>query len=129
MITGKIEYGIFLYGFSSRQYMNKMQSLYNSAIRIALNAFRTTPINNMLFETKSPTVEDIRDNTINRLYKSILFCGDSPNSTQVKKNIKAKKEQKIKSVNYRIIEYCRNNNIPFKTNKMPTPKIFYQRCK
>ena len=50
IIVSKIDYGLPLYGHTSKANLQKIESIYHSAVRLALGAFKCTPIINILTE-------------------------------------------------------------------------------
>lgn len=61
LIISKISYGLFLFGYSPKSHLNKLKVIIHAAIRSALGALRSTPINNLLLEADILPIEILRD--------------------------------------------------------------------
>ncbi|XP_075157715.1 uncharacterized protein LOC142230980 [Haematobia irritans] len=120
LIISKIEYGIFLYGYANKKMLGKIKTQYNSAIRATLNAFRTTPIENLLFETNLPSLEDIREHCVKRLFRNIVFSEGTANFDLIQKNFSRSRDARIVSCNKRIIVNLKRNGLPISVKKLCT---------
>lgn len=125
IIASKIEYGLFLYGYCAKSHLNKIKTIYNAALRKALNAYRTTPINHLLFEAKMQTIESLRYQSTIKLYKPTLFCKDTP----LYKILRIPKiAKKTPSCIERSAALCNEINIPHKPippyPSFPPPWLF-----
>lgn len=101
-----------------------MKTNFNSALRLTLGAFRTTPIRNLIFEADTMTIEQHRDFATAKLFKSIMFNDRYPVSKVLNKSLNQKKIPKIPSTLSRIIQFSKKLNLPFNTiqpslNKSP----------
>lgn len=113
IIVSKINYGIYLYGFSPKSMLNKIKTIFNSAIRFSLGAFRTTPIRNMIFEADVMSIEQYRDFATAKLFKSIILSDRFPLSNLLRKALHLKTFFDIPSTLTRVVEFCHEFNIPF----------------
>lgn len=116
LLISKINYSLPFFGYSSKCSLRKIKTKVSSAIRMALGAFRTTPITNMLFESNIIPLEQQRDLLTSRLIKSIYNNQDTPLYAITKKCINGKKIPKIQSVLYKIIELANSLDLPTKTS-------------
>lgn len=97
IVVSKIDYGLFIYGYTTKNLLNKLKSKLNTAIRLALGAYRTTPIHNLLYETDIPNIELKREYLITKLFKNLLHSIDTP----IYKIIKQHKPKKKTHFSYR----------------------------
>lgn len=89
-------------------------------MRMSLGAFRTSPINNILFESGQMTIEDYRDFSIAKLSKSILVKDHFPLSKLLEKTIHLKYFEKYQSVLSKIVCFCKSHDIPFNVRQPVT---------
>lgn len=73
LILSKIDYGIAVYGKAPKSTFNKINPTYNSSIRIALGAFKTTPILNLMAESGLPTLIQRFNSHTAKLITKIVF--------------------------------------------------------
>jgi len=120
LIVAKIDYGLMFYGNCPRTHLKPIQSLLNSAIRTALGAFRSTPINNLLIEANINTVLERRDFLQANLIRNLTFSTNSP-LTKIAKSITKKSSLNIKvpSAIINSSKLCKQQNI----NLRPLPEI------
>lgn len=122
LITSKINYGIFLYGYAPKSSLRKIKTVFNAAIRLSLGALRSTPINNMLVETNFNEISSLRDYTSGKLVKSLIFSDSSPLGDIVRKRIKSKRQMKVPSSICRIFGNCSELDLTIKPIKIPALK-------
>lgn len=113
LITSKINYGLYLYGHCSASLLKKIKTIYNAAIRMSLGAFRTSPINSMIFESGQMTIEDCRDFATAKLFKTIMIKDHFPLSKLIAKSTRLKYFQNYQSVLSKIVHFCKTHSIPF----------------
>lgn len=118
LIKSKFEYGLVIYGKAPKSLLNKLNTVLNSAIRIALGAYRTTPINNLLFESVFMSVLGIKDLLTCKLFKNIFFRDKSPLSDTTSRLIESSKFKHIRSTLNNKIENCQAFNIPINNKIM-----------
>ena len=73
LILAKIDYGLSIYGKTSKSQLNKLKPFYNTSIRLALGAFKTTPIKNLMAESGLPTLEKRFVELTSKLIPKIMF--------------------------------------------------------
>lgn len=112
LIISKLSYGIFIYGYTAKSFLNKLKTSYNSAVRLALGAHRTTKINNMLYEANLMTIENYRDLSTANLFKTILFNDGSPLMKLLNRSLNTRKFKNTTSALSRIVLFCEELNIP-----------------
>lgn len=113
IIVAKINFGIFLFGHSPKSTLNKLKTNFNSALRLSLVAFRTTPIRNLIFEADVLSIEQMREFATTKLFKSIMINDQYPLSKLFNKSIKQKNFFQIPSLLTRTVLITKNLNIPF----------------
>ena len=52
----KLDYGCIVYGSARLSYLRKMDSLHNQGLRLALDTFRTSPVNSLYAEANEPSL-------------------------------------------------------------------------
>lgn len=120
----KIDFGLHLYGTAHKSALNKLKTLYHSAIRLALCAFRTTPINNLLLEANILPIEYRTVHAVQKNFKIIMNSKQSPIETIYNKIIKAKRIPNIISSLHNTIHLSQQLQIqisPITTTKENTP--------
>lgn len=95
ILGSKIDYGLYLFGYSSKTYLNKIKTIYNSAIRHSLNAFRTSPINSLMLESNMKTIETRIEISTLKLIKKIIFSNDSNIAKMINYIKKTKNKGKV----------------------------------
>nr|AAA74495.1 unknown protein [Drosophila teissieri] len=114
-VIAKLEYGLFLYGHAPKSILNKLKTPFNSAIRLALGAYRSTPINNLLYESNIPSLEMKRDLQIAKLSQNLSFCKNRP----IHKFVRHKKyKKKTLSIIDQTIKLSLELNLPYKPIKL-----------
>jgi len=94
--------------------LNKLKTPFNTAIRLALGAYRTTPINNLLYEANILPLEQKRDLQTAKLTKNLIFSKDTPTH----KLVKQRKPKKNPSTIDRTINLCQALNLPYEPVKL-----------
>ena len=47
LIRSKLDYGCVVYGSARKSYLRKLDTIHNQGLRLALGAFKTSPINSL----------------------------------------------------------------------------------
>ena len=55
-VRSKLDYGCIVYGSARQSYLRKLDSIHNQGIRLALGAFRTSPVNSLYAEANEPSL-------------------------------------------------------------------------
>lgn len=122
LIVSKINYGLSIYGSASNTLLKKVSAIMNSAVRTSLGALCSTPINNMLFESRTLTLNtQIKLQTTNN-FRSLLYGTNNPINKIVKRISNSNKTPKIPSAIYRTMANCKDINLQFQTS-IKTPKL------
>ena len=67
VIRSKLDYGAIVYNSASSSVLQKLNTIHNSALRIVLGAYRTSPIQSILMEASEPPLD------IRRIQQSIKY--------------------------------------------------------
>ena len=110
-ILSKIDYGLVIYGNTSKKNIGKLSSIYHAAIRLSLGAFCSTPIKNMLAESGLYSIPHRMEYLIGRLTPKILSPRPSLLNILVKKKIQRKRLPKKPSALTNILKYAQECNI------------------
>lgn len=103
----KIDYGLIFFGNAPNSILRKIQTIINTAIRIKLEAFRTTPTNNLLLEANINTIFERREFLIAKSIKNLSLAKQSP-THNILSQIKTNKTKKTPSVLCTCISLCSN---------------------
>ena len=56
LVRSKLDYGCIVYGSARQSYIRKLDSIHNQGLRLALGAFRTSPVNSLYAEANEPSL-------------------------------------------------------------------------
>ena len=56
LIRSKLDYGCVVYGSARKSYLSKLDTIHNQGLRLALGAFKTSPINSLYIEANEPSL-------------------------------------------------------------------------
>ena len=56
LVRSKLDYGCVVYGPARQSYLRKLDSIHNQGLRLALGAFRTSPITSLYAEANEPSL-------------------------------------------------------------------------
>jgi len=124
IIMSKIDFGLFLYGRAPKSKINKIKTIYHSAVRMALGAFRSSPINNLLYESNIKPIEHRTKHAILKNFKIISTAKKTPLEQVIKKISKAKRIPKLLSTIKNTIDQCNAislHPVPIINKKETTP--------
>ena len=68
LVRSKLDYGCVVYGSARQSYLWKLDSIHNQGLRLALGAFRTSPVNSLYVEANEPSLN------LRRKKLSLQFC-------------------------------------------------------
>ena len=57
LVRSKLDYGCIVYGSARQSYLRKLDSIHNQGLRLALGAFRTSPVNSLYAEANEPSLD------------------------------------------------------------------------
>ena len=56
LVRSKLDYVCVVYGSARQSYLRKLDSIHNQGLRLALGAFRTSPVTSLYAETNEPSL-------------------------------------------------------------------------
>lgn len=113
IILSKINYCLPFFGQAPKYLISKIKTTTNAAIRSSLGAFRSTPINNMLFEANVPTIENQIELATSKLFKCLLKNRNSVLGNIIEQLVNNKNPPKNPSTLYRVIKKCKELELDF----------------
>ena len=60
LIRSKLDYGCIIYGSAQKSYLKKLDTIHHQGLRLALGAFRTSPVQSLYSEAQEPSLYDRR---------------------------------------------------------------------
>ena len=60
LIRSKLDYGCIIYGSTRKSYLKKLDIIHHQGLRLALGAFRTSPVQSLYSEAQEPSLYDRR---------------------------------------------------------------------
>ena len=60
LIRSKLDYGCIIYGSARKSYLKKLDTIHHQGLRLALGAFRTSPVQSLYSEAQEPSLYDRR---------------------------------------------------------------------
>ena len=124
IILSKIDYGLQIYSATSQNNLNKIKSIYHNALRLALGAYRSTPINNIMAESGFQHLSERIEQITARTLINVLFSDRCELSKLAKNKIKRKNMPRKSSALQRVISISNQievNPLPIKKKKLNCP--------
>ena len=56
LVRSKLDYGCIIYGSARKSYLNKLDTIHHQGLRLALGAFRTSPVQILYSEAQEPSL-------------------------------------------------------------------------
>ena len=56
LVRSKLDYGCIVYGSARQSYLRNLDSIHNQGLRLALGAFKTSPVNSLYVEANEPSL-------------------------------------------------------------------------
>ena len=78
LIRSKLDTGCIIYGSARKSYLKKLDTIHHQGLRLALGAFRTSPVQSLYSEAQEPSLYD-RRKKLSLQYVTKL--ASNPNST------------------------------------------------
>ena len=117
LVISKLSFGIQIYGFAPPSTLKKIDVIVNCTFRTVLGAYRTTRVDNILFEANIAPLEIRRDLICCKQFKSCLNSNNTPLKNIVKKLSKQNKILRIIPSISRTFLYCTELEIPLTPSK------------
>ena len=61
LVRSKLDYGCVIYGSARKSYLQMLDSIHNQGLRLALGAFRTSPVAGLYVEADEPSLYSRRE--------------------------------------------------------------------
>ena len=116
LIRSKIDYGSFIYQAARKSYLKRLYPIYHTSLRLALGAFRTSPVESLYTEANEAPPELRRDKLALMYYTKLKANEGNPahNSTFSPgyKSLFQQKEKAIKTFGLRMEELAKEADLP-----------------
>ena len=76
LIQSKLEYGSIVYGSASKSYLQMLDTIHHQGLRLALGAFRTSPVTSLYAEADEPSLH-LRREKLSLQYAARLAANPS----------------------------------------------------
>ena len=129
LIRSKLDYGSLVYGSAKKSYLQMLDTVHNQGLRLALGAFRTSPISSLNVEADEPSLW-LRREKLSLQYAIRLAANPSNPAFEVTfppqfQEYYERKPNAIKSFGLRIAPLLESSNINTKTSKSTLFLIFH----
>ena len=128
LVRSKLDYGCIIYGSARKSYLQMLDPIHNQGLRLALGAFRTSPVASLYVEADEPSLYSRREK-LSLQYAIRLAANPSNPAHKVTfppnyVNLYERKPKAIKSFGIRISPLLESANIkPQNIEKHFTPNI------
>ena len=128
LVRSKLDYGCIIYGSARKSYLQMLDPIHNQGLRLALGAFRTSPVASLYVEADEPSLYSRREK-LSLLYAIRLAANPSNPAHEVTfppnyVNLYEQKPKAIKSFGIKISPLLELANIkPQNIEKHFTPNI------
>ena len=61
LVRSKLDYGCIIYGSARKSYLQMLDPIHNQGLRLALGAFRTSPVASLYVEADEPSLYSQRE--------------------------------------------------------------------
>ena len=78
LVRSKLDYVCIVYGSARQSYFRKLDSIHNQGLRLALGAFRTSPVNSLYAEANEPSLNLRRKKVSLQYYLKLKSNRDNP---------------------------------------------------
>ena len=78
LVRYMLDYGCIVYGSARQSYLRKLDSIHKQGLRLALGAFRTSPINSLYAEANEPSLNLRRKKLSLQYYLKLRSNRDNP---------------------------------------------------
>ena len=78
LIRSKLDYGSIVYGSARKSYLKMLDSVHHQGLRLALGAFRTSPVESLLAEANEPSLESRREKLALNYISRVKANPDNP---------------------------------------------------
>ena len=78
LVRSKLDYGCVVYGSARKSYLRKLDSIHNQGLRLALGAFRTSPVISLYAEANESSLNLRRKKLSLQYYLKLKSNPDNP---------------------------------------------------
>ena len=78
LVRSMLDYGCIVYGSAPQSYLRTLDSIHNQGLRLALGAFRTSPVNSLYAEANEPSLNLRRKKLSSQYYLKLKSNRDNP---------------------------------------------------
>ena len=78
LVRSKMDYGCVVYGSARKSYLCKLDSIHNQGLRLALGAFRTSPVISLYAEANEPSLNFRRKKLSLQYYLKVKIKSRQP---------------------------------------------------
>ena len=130
LIRSKLDYGSIVYGSARKSYLQMLDTVHNQGLRLALGAFRTSPVSSLNVEADEPSLWLRREKLKSLQYAIRLAANPTNPAFEVTfpppfQEYYERKPNAIKSFGLRIAPLLESANINTKTSKSTLFLIFH----
>ena len=128
LVRSKLDYGCIIYGSARKSYLQMLDPIHNQGLRLALGAFRTSPVASLYVEADKPSLYSRREKfSLQYAIRLAAYSSNPAHGVTFPPNYVDLYEQKpkaIKSFGIRISPLLESSNIkPQNIEKHFTPNI------
>lgn len=118
LIRSKLDYGSIVYGSARKSYLQMLDTIHHQGLRLALGAFRTSPVTSLCVEANEPSLH-LRREKLGLQYAIRLAANPSNPAFKINfppqfSDLYERKPHFIKSFGLRILPLLESSNIHFK---------------
>ena len=111
LIRSKLDYGSIVYGSARKSYLQMLDTVHNQGLRLALGAFRTSPVSSLNVEADEPSLW-LRREKLSLQY--VIRLAANPSNPAFEVTFPPQFPNAIKSFGLRIAPLLENSNINIK---------------
>ena len=78
LVRSKLDNGCIVYGTARQSYLQKLDSIHNQGLQLALSAFKTSPVNSLCAEANEPSLNLRRKKRSLQYYLKLKSNPDNP---------------------------------------------------
>ena len=78
LVRSKLDYGCFIYGSTRTSYIKSLDPIHHTGLRLALGAYRTSPVNSLYSEAHEPPLDLRREKLALQYLLKLKSCPNNP---------------------------------------------------
>ena len=126
LVRSKLDYGSIVYGSARRSYLQMLDAVHHQGLRLALGAFRTSPVESLYVEANEPSLYLRREKLTLQFVSKVKSNPKNPAYDTIFKpkyeHLYERKPNAIKPFGLRILELIQSSNIDL--NKVIENNVF-----